>query len=148
MAGITEVYNRQIERLSSLPDTPAGQAERSRLIALAAVISKYGLVEAPTLEDPTFVPQGRLQRGRGRAGPKPKLNYIFPSPDAAQIVIRCERPDRGGADPGDRLIAEAASDPSTSPLAARGLRLAGGLQRPQRRAAGRGVDPGPPWRCS
>ena len=114
VAGITEVYNRQIERLSSLPDTPAGQAERSRLIALAAqVISKYGLVEAPTLEDPTFVRRVVFSEGGVRAGPKPKLNYIFPSPDAAQIVIRL-RSDLTGAERTRAigLIKEAASDPS------------------------------------
>lgn len=114
VAGITEVYNRQIERLASLPDTPAGQAERSRLIALAAqVISKYGLVEAPTLEDPTFVRRVVFSEGGVRAGPKPKLNYIFPSPDAAQIVIRL-RSDLTGAERTRAigLIKEAASDPS------------------------------------
>lgn len=89
VAGITEVYNRQVKRLASLPDTPAGQAERDRLLGLAAeIISRYGLTQAPSLEDPTFVRRVVFGDGGVKAGPKPKLNYLFPAPDAAQIVMR------------------------------------------------------------
>ncbi|MCB0831298.1 MAG: MMPL family transporter, partial [Solirubrobacterales bacterium] len=114
VAGITEVYNRQIKRLASLPDTPAGRAERNRLLAMAAqVVSRYGLTQAPSLEDPTFVRRVVFGEGGVRAGPKPKLNYLFPSSDAAQIVMRLrsdltEKQRSRAID----LIKQAVNDPS------------------------------------
>lgn len=91
VAGITEVYERQLKRLTSLPATPAGQAERDRILALAGeVIRKYGLslTQPPSLEDPTFVRQVVFGEGGVRSGPKPKLNFLFPSADSTQIVMR------------------------------------------------------------
>ena len=113
--GITEVYDRQLERLRSLPDTPEGEAERARLLQLAAqVVSQYGLTEAPSLADPTFVRRVVFGDGGVRRGPKPKLNYLFPSGDAAQIVMRM-RSDLTPAERGKAidLIRQAAGDPST-----------------------------------
>lgn len=115
VSGITEVYNRQLKRLESLPNTPAAQAERDRLLAMAVqVISKYGLVDAPSLTDPTFVRRVVFGDGGTQSGPKPKLNYLFPSDDSAQIVLRLrsdltteERSKAIG------LIKQAADDPST-----------------------------------
>ena len=114
VAGITEVYERQIQRLASLPDTPEAAAERTRLIALAVqVVSRYGLTEAPSLEDPTFVRRVVFAEGGVRAGPKPKLNYLFPSPDSAQIVMRL-RSDLTDAEVSKTidLVNQAANDPS------------------------------------
>ncbi|MBN8870203.1 MAG: MMPL family transporter [Solirubrobacterales bacterium] len=114
VAGITEVYNRQIKRLQSFPDTPAGQAARNRLIARAAqIISQYGITEAPSLEDRAFVRRVVFGEGGVKAGPKPKLNYLFPSPDAAQIVIRL-RSDLTDAQRSEAisLIKDATADPS------------------------------------
>jgi hydrophobe/amphiphile efflux-3 (HAE3) family protein len=114
VAGITEVYNRQLKRYASLPDTPAGQAARSRVIALAAqIISRYGLTEAPSLEDQSFVRRVVFGEAGVRAGPKPKLNYLFPSSDAAQIVIRL-RSDMTDAQRSKAisLIKAATDDPS------------------------------------
>jgi len=113
--GITRVYERQLGRLQSLPDTPEGRAERQRLLALAAqVVSQYGLTRVPSLEDPTFVRRVVFGEGGVKSGPKAKLNYLFPSGDAAQIVIRL----RSDLTPEERsktidLIRQASEDPST-----------------------------------
>ncbi|MBN8866312.1 MAG: MMPL family transporter [Solirubrobacterales bacterium] len=117
VGGITEVYQRQLKRLAGLPKGPAGAAERQRVIGLAVeVISRYGLdlTEPPSLEDPTFVRRVVFGDGGVQAGPKPKLNYLFPSSDSAQIVIRL----RSDLTDGQRseaisLIKQAAADPST-----------------------------------
>lgn len=116
VAGITEVYERQLARLSSLPDTAAGQAARARVLSLAAqVISRYGLnlTTPPSLEDPTFVRRVVFGEGGVRAGPKPKLNYIFPSPDSTQIVMRL-RSDLTDSERSRTidLIRQATADPS------------------------------------
>jgi len=115
VAGITEVYNRQIKRLGSLPDTPAGRAEYQRLVMKAAqAVSKYGLSTAPSLEDPSFVRQVVFTDGSVAAGPKPKLNYLFPSADSAQIVLRLRSNLTGGQrSKAIELIKQAAADPST-----------------------------------
>lgn len=114
VAGITEVYNRQLQRLGSLPNTEAGLAERRRLLVLAAqVVSKYGLTQAPSLRDPTFVRQVVFAEGGVKAGPKPKLNYLFPSGDSAQIVLRL-RSDLTESERSKTisLIKQATEDPS------------------------------------
>ena len=114
VAGITAVYQQQLKRLESLPDTPAGRAERARLLNFAlGIVSRYGLTRPPSLEDPRFVRQVVFGPGGVAAGPKAKLNYLFPAPDAAQIVIRL----RAGLDDQQRsqaiaLIRRAAADPS------------------------------------
>ncbi|MCB0867465.1 MAG: MMPL family transporter [Solirubrobacterales bacterium] len=115
VAGITEVYNRQLKRLASLPDTPAGAAERARLLQLAAqIVSRYGITEAPSLRDPTFIRRVVFKSGGLAAGPKPKLNYLFPSSDSAQIVIRLRSnltdQERSKT---IRLFEQAVGDPST-----------------------------------
>ncbi len=116
VAGITEVYNRQLKRLATLPNTPAGNAKKERLMALAAqAIREYGLslTRPPSLEDPAFVRQVVFGSGGVEAGPKPKLNYLFPSPDSAQIVVRL-RSDLTEAERSRAigLIERAAADPS------------------------------------
>lgn len=116
VAGITEVYDRQLKRLASLPDTPEGQAQRNQLLLMAAeVIRRYGLslTRPPSLEDPTFVRQVVFGEGGVRTGPKPKLNYLFPSPDSAQIVMRL-RSDLTSAERSKtiELIEQAVEDPA------------------------------------
>ena len=116
VAGITEVYQQQLKRLSSLPNTPEGQAQRARLLTLAAqIISRYGLnlTSPPSLEDPTFVRRVVFGEGGVRTGPKPKLNYLFPSGDSAQIVMRL-RSDLTESERSEAisLIKRAAADPS------------------------------------
>lgn len=79
----------------------------------AQVVSRYGLTQAPSLEDPTFVRRVVFGEGGVRAGPKPKLNYLFPSSDAAQIVMRLrsdltEKQRSRAID----LIKQAVNDPS------------------------------------
>ncbi|MCB0870101.1 MAG: MMPL family transporter [Solirubrobacterales bacterium] len=116
VAGITEVYERQLKRLASAPDTAEGRAERARILSLAAqIISRYGLnlTRPPTLEDPTFVRRVVFGDGGVRSGPKPKLNYLFPSSDAAQIVMRL-RSDLSEKEQARaiELIEAAAADPS------------------------------------
>lgn len=115
VAGITTVYEEQVARLDTLPDTPEGIAERNRLLALGAqIVSRYGLTQAPSLEDPTFVRRVVFGEGGLQSGPKPKLNYLFPSPDSAQIVMRL-RSDLTDTERSRavELIKAAADDPST-----------------------------------
>lgn len=114
VSGITEVYNRQLAKLASLPDTPEGRAQRSRLIAVALqIVAQYGLTQAPSLTDPSFVRQVVFRNGQYRAGPKPKLNYLFPNGDSTQIVLRL-RTDLTEAERTKAigLIKEATGDPS------------------------------------
>jgi hydrophobe/amphiphile efflux-3 (HAE3) family protein len=116
VAGITEVYNSQLARLESLPNTAEGQAARQRVLLLAAqIVSRYGLnlTTPPSLEDPAFVRRVVFGEGGARSGPKPKLNYLFPSSDAAQIVIRL-RSDLTDAERTEAidLIKQATADPS------------------------------------
>ena len=115
VAGITDVYNEQLQRLASLPNTVAGAAEREQILALAAqIVSQYGITQAPSLEDPTFVRQVVFGDGGLAAGPKPKLNYLFPSRDSSQITVRL-RSDLTEAEKSRaiELIGQAADDPST-----------------------------------
>lgn len=116
VAGITEVYQRQLARLTSLPDTAEGQAARQRVLLLAAqIVSRYGLdlSTPPSLEDPAFVRRVVFGEGGVRAGPKPKLNYLFPSSDSTRILMRL-RGDLTDAERSEAidLVKQAAADPS------------------------------------
>lgn len=116
VAGITLVYRQQLNRLQNLPDTPEGAEQRTQMIALAAeVIRRYGLslTKPPSLEDPTFVRRVVFGDGGVQSGPKPKLNYLFPSSDSAQIVMRM-RSDLTDAEQerSIELIQQAVADPS------------------------------------
>ena len=89
VAGISALYEEQIRRLENLPDTPEAQAERQAILQLATrVIARYGLVAPPTLEDPDFVNRVVFGPGGVRSGPKPRLSYLFPNSQSAQVLLR------------------------------------------------------------
>lgn len=116
VAGITQIYQQQLRRLGNLPDTAEGQEQRARILSLAAqVVSRYGLslTSAPSLEDQAFVRRVVFSEGGVASGPKPRLNYLFPAGDAAQVVIRL-RSDLTDAERSRsiELIRQAADDPS------------------------------------
>jgi len=89
VAGIGELYGQQISRLENLPNTPSAQVERQQIILLATrIIARYGLISPPTLDDPDFVNRVVFGPGGVRTGPKPRLSYLFPSADTAQVLLR------------------------------------------------------------
>jgi hydrophobe/amphiphile efflux-3 (HAE3) family protein len=89
VAGISALYGEQIRRLENLPNTPEAQVERQRILLLATrIISRYGLIAPPTLDDPDFVNRVVFGPGGVRTGPKPRLSYLFPNADTAQVLLR------------------------------------------------------------
>jgi len=114
-AGIGAVYDRQMKRLRSLPRSPEKAAERRRLLSqIVQIAARYGLTEPPSLQDRTFVNRVVFGSGGVRAGPKPRLAYLFPSRESAQIVIR---PRPGLTDSGQRdfvrLVRQVTEHPDT-----------------------------------
>ena len=92
VAGLGGVYRAQLRRLQELPRGPAQAAERRFLLRqLAGVVARYGLVSPPSLEDRAFVDRVVYGAGTRREGPKPRLSYLFPGGDSAQVVIRLDR---------------------------------------------------------
>jgi hydrophobe/amphiphile efflux-3 (HAE3) family protein len=89
VAGIGELYGEQIKRLENLPNTPEAQAERQQIILLATrIISRYGLIAPPSLDDPDFINRVVFGPEGVRSGPKPRLSYLFPNGDSAQVLLR------------------------------------------------------------
>ena len=90
VAGITAVYRQQVKAVADLPEGSArakhGQQELLRLAA--GIAARYGLTSLPSLEDPTFINKVVYGDGNVREGPKPKLSYLFPNAESAQIVLR------------------------------------------------------------
>lgn len=113
-AGIDRVYRQQVRQLAETPRTPREVVRRQRQLRLGAeVIARYGLTSPPGLDNPDFVDRVVFGAGGGRHEPKPRLNYLFPAPDAAQIVLRL-RPDLTGAERSEAisLIQRAVEDQS------------------------------------
>lgn len=114
-AGIGAVYDRQMKRLRSLPRSPEKAAERRRLLSqIVQIAARYGLTEPPSLQDRAFVNRVVFGSGGVRAGPKPRLAYLFPSRESAQIVVR---PRPGLTDSGQRdfvrLVRQVTEHPDT-----------------------------------
>ena len=115
VAGIGRVYREQIRRLDALPNSPARAAERRLLVRqLAEVAIEYGLLTPPSLRDRDFVDRVVFGPGESRGDPKPRLSYVFPDRESAQIIIRLRDdlsdPERERA---IELIAEVAEHPDT-----------------------------------
>ncbi len=89
VAGISALYEEQIRRLENLPNTPEAQVERQAIIQQATrIIARYGLIAPPTLDDPDFVNRVVFGPGGVRNGPKPRLSYLFPNSESAQVLLR------------------------------------------------------------
>lgn len=115
-AGLTSVYNEQKKLVDSLPKGSArAEQGQQELLALAVeVFSRYGLTAMPSLEDANFINKVVFARGKDGLGPKPKLSYLFPNSESAQIVLRF-RSDLTEDELTETidLIKQAAADPST-----------------------------------
>jgi hydrophobe/amphiphile efflux-3 (HAE3) family protein len=89
VAGISALYEEQLGRLENLPDSPEAQVERQAILQLATrIIARYGLISPPTLDDPGFVNRVVFGPGGKRTGPKPRLSYLFPNEESAQVLLR------------------------------------------------------------
>ena len=60
--------------------------------ALIQVALQYGITSVPRLDDPTFVSKVVFDERKPPGTPKERFGYLFPSKDAAQIIVRL-RPD-------------------------------------------------------
>lgn len=88
-AGISALYEQQIKRLENLPDGPRAQEERQQILQFATrIISRYGLISPPTLDDPDFVNRVVFGTGVRPTQPKPRLSYLFPNAQSAQVLLR------------------------------------------------------------
>jgi len=90
VSGITEVYQQQVAALAALPrgSARADQGQQELLRLAAGISAKYGLTSLPSLDDPAFINRVVFPDGVTSTGPKPKLSYLFPNSDSAQIVLR------------------------------------------------------------
>jgi hydrophobe/amphiphile efflux-3 (HAE3) family protein len=73
---------------------------------------RYGLTRLPRIDDPQFVSQLVFDGTRGVAQPKTRFAYLFPSPDAALILVRL-KPDLSDSQRGSAIqwIREAVNAP-------------------------------------
>lgn len=116
VAGIGGVYDQQLERLRSLPRSPEKAAERRQILnQIVGIAARYGLTDRPSLRDRNFINRVVFGAGGVRSGPKPRLAYLFPSQESAQIVIR-PRPDltEGERQRFVRLVREVTNHPDTA----------------------------------
>ena len=114
--GITGVYQQQLKRLEQIPEgtARASQANQELLKLAAQIVSRYGLTSLPSLDDPAFISRVVYGEGGSRSGPKPRLSYLFPNSESAQVVLRLrsDLTDEERAKTID-LIEQAADDKST-----------------------------------
>ncbi|MGB0119638.1 MAG: MMPL family transporter [Solirubrobacterales bacterium] len=114
--GITKVYEQQVAAIDKLPEGSARSKKANQdLLRLAAeIVAKYGLTSLPSLEDSAFINKVVYSNGATRLGPKPKLSYLFPNSESAQIVLRL-RSDLSDEERSEtiELIKTAAADEAT-----------------------------------
>jgi hydrophobe/amphiphile efflux-3 (HAE3) family protein len=79
---------------------------------LAKIALQYGITSVPRLDDPEFVSRVVFDQNKPPGTPKERFGYLFPSPDAAQIIVRL-RPDLTDAQRHEAigLFRDAVSDP-------------------------------------
>ncbi len=70
-----------------------GQFQQS----LIQVALQYGITSIPRLDDPNFVSRVVFDESKPAGTPKERFGYLFPSRDAAQIIVRL-RPDMTDAE--------------------------------------------------
>jgi uncharacterized protein len=88
----------------------ASSAEQQRAASVAAqqvlsrfqqslidVALRYGITSIPRLDDPGFVSRVVFDQSKPAGTPKERFGYLFPSKDAAQIIVRL-RPDMSDAE--------------------------------------------------
>ncbi|MDQ2621733.1 MAG: MMPL family transporter, partial [Actinomycetota bacterium] len=116
VAGITGVYEEQLKQLEKIPEGTARASEANQQLLLLGtqIIARYGLTSLPSLDDPAFINRVVYGEGGTRSGPKPRLSYLFPNSESAQIVLRL-RSDLTDAERSETidLIRRATKDEST-----------------------------------
>ena len=116
VAGLTGVYESEMKRLEKIPEgTARSEQANQEILALGAeIMSKYGITSLPSLEDPTFISRVVFNRDEDSAEPKPKLSYLFPNSNSAQVVLRL-RSDLTDEELSETidLIKQATADPAT-----------------------------------
>jgi hydrophobe/amphiphile efflux-3 (HAE3) family protein len=72
-----------------------GAAEQARNLAATTALSdafklaiKYGLLSAPTINDPGFIAKVVFEGGKAAGTPKARFAYLFPNADSAIIQVR------------------------------------------------------------
>ncbi len=65
--------------------------------SLIGVALKYGITSVPRLDDPNFVSRVVFDESKPAGTPKARFGYLFPSRDAAQIIVRL-RPEMTDAE--------------------------------------------------
>lgn len=105
--GITAEMARRLEKVQKKGTRAAQERFLKQALRLAA---RYGLTGIPSLGDPAFTRAVVFDRSRPGT-PKARLSYLFPSADAAQIIVRL-RPDLSAAEHSRalELIAQAAAE--------------------------------------
>jgi hypothetical protein len=80
--------------------------------SLVQVALQYGITSIPRLDDPTFVSRVVFDESKPAGTPKERFGYLFPSRDAAQIIVRL-RPDMTDAERHEAigLFKQAVDDP-------------------------------------
>jgi predicted RND superfamily exporter protein len=79
---------------------------------LAKVALQYGITSLPRIDDPEFVSRVVFDQNKPSGTPKERFGYLFPSADAAQIIVRL-RPDLTDAERHQAigLFRDAVNDP-------------------------------------
>ncbi len=98
----------QQQAANSAAQAVLGQFQQS----LIQVALQYGITSIPRLDDPTFVSRVVFDESKPAGTPKERFGYLFPSRDAAQIIVRL-RPDMTDAERHEAigLFKRAVADP-------------------------------------
>jgi uncharacterized protein len=98
----------QQQAANSAAQSVLGQFQQS----LIQVALQYGITSVPRLDDPNFVSRVVFDESKPAGTPKERFGYLFPSRDAAQIIVRL-RPDLTDAERHDAigLFKRAVDDP-------------------------------------
>jgi predicted RND superfamily exporter protein len=102
---------------SSAQQTQAANAAAQSVLGsfqanLLQIAQRYGITSAPRLDDPDFVSRVVFDESKPAGTPKQRFGYLFPSRNAAQIIVRL-RPDLTDAQRHQAidLFKQAVSDP-------------------------------------
>jgi uncharacterized protein len=98
----------QQQAANSAAQSILGQFQQS----LVQVALQYGITSIPRLDDPNFVSRVVFDESKPAGTPKERFGYLFPSKDAAQIIVRL-RPDMTDAERHEAigLFKQAVDDP-------------------------------------
>ncbi|HEU4974333.1 MAG TPA: MMPL family transporter [Baekduia sp.] len=84
------------DRAKAAASQAAQLAQARGLVEAYRLGSKYGILDAPTINDPGFVSQLVFQTGKRAGTPKQRFAYLFPNRDSSLIQVRL-KPDLSDA---------------------------------------------------